>query len=134
TFKLVLSDMNDNKLVSGSMNTYFYNSVVKYTYETVQKKDNKIVKVSGDISPNETLNLNIVKDGSAQKIYTPAFTIYAEYYTNRDKSTTGTCRAAESSRSDVPGVQDITRTISVYSSNATKSKTGTVDFTVKFNK
>lgn len=134
TFKLVLSDMNDNKLVSGSMNTYFYNSVVKYTYETVQKKDNKIVKVSGDISPNETLNLNIVRDGSAQKIYTPAFTIYAEYYTNRDKSTTGTCRAAESSRSDVPGVQDITRTISVFSSNATKSKTGTVDFTVKFKK
>ncbi len=134
-FKLVLSDMNGEKLVSGSLNTYFYNSVLKYTYETVQKNSQgKIVTVKGDISPGETLNLDIVRDGSAQKIYTPAFTIYAEYYTNKDKTTTSTCRAAESSRSDVPGVQDITRTISVYSSNATKSKTGTVDFTVKFKK
>ncbi|MBO7367495.1 MAG: hypothetical protein J6U24_02690 [Paludibacteraceae bacterium] len=134
-FKLVLSDMKGEKLVSGTLNTYFYNSVLKYTYETVQKNSQgKIVTVKGDISPSETLNLNIVRDGSAQKIYTPAFTIYAEYYTNKDKSTTGTCRAAESSRSDVPGVQDITRTISVYSSNATKSKTGTVDFNVKYKK
>lgn len=135
TFKLVLSDMNDNKLVSGSMNTYFYNSVVKYTYETVQKKDNKIVKVSGDISPNETLNLNIVRDGSAQKIYAPAFTIYAEYYTNSGKSATKSFKASYSSRTDYYDVkEDVIRNMQIFSSNATKSKTGTVDFTVKFKK
>ena len=134
-FKLVLGDMNGDKLVSGSMNTYFYNSAVKYTYETVQKKDNKIVKVSGDISPNETLNLNIVKDGSAQKIYAPAVTIYAKYYTNSGKSETKSFNASYSARTDYSNVyEDVISNMQIFSSDATKSKTGTVDFTVKFKK
>lgn len=134
-FKLVLGDMNGDKLVSVSMNTYFYNSVVKYTYETVQKKNNKITTVKGDISPSETLNLEIVRDGSAQKIYAPAFTIYAEYYTNSGKSETKSFKASYSSRSDYSNVyEDVIRNMQIFSSNATKSKTGTVDFTVKFKK
>lgn len=134
-FKLVLGDMNGDKLVSVSMNTYFYNSVVKYTYETVQKKNNKITTVKGDISPSETLNLEIVRDGSAQKIYAPAFTIYAEYYTNSGKSETKSFNASYSSRSDYSNVyEDVIRNMQIFSSDATKSKTGTVDFTVKFKK
>lgn len=135
-FKLVLGDMNGDKLESVSMNTYFYNSVVKYTYETVQKNSQgKIVTVKGDISPNETLNLNIVRDGSAEKIYAPAFTIYAEYYTNSGKSETKSFKASYSSRSDYYDVkEDVIRNMQIFSSNATKSKTGTVDFTVKFKK
>lgn len=135
-FKLVLGDMNGDKLVSGSMNTYFYNSAVKYTYETVQKNSQgKIVTVKGDISPNETLNLSIVRDGSAQKIYAPAFTIYAEYYTNSGKSETKSFKASYSSRTDYYDVkEDVIRNMQIFSSNATKSKTGTVDFTVKFKK
>lgn len=135
-FKLVLGDMNGDKLESVSMNTYFYNSVVKYTYETVQKNSQgKIVTVKGDISPNETLNLNIVRDGSAEKIYAPAFTIYAEYYTNSGKSETKSFKASYSSRSDYYDVkEDVIRNMQIFSSNATKSKTGTVDFIVKFKK
>ncbi|MBQ6766005.1 MAG: Ig-like domain-containing protein [Paludibacteraceae bacterium] len=135
-FRLVLSDINGEKLVSGSMNTYFYNSVVNYTYETVQKNSNdKIVNVNGDISPSKTLNLDIVRDGSTKKIYAPAFTIYAEYYTNSGKSETKSFEASYSSRSDYSNVyEDVIRNMQIFSSNATKSKTGTVDFTVKFKK
>ena len=134
-FKLVLSDMNGDKLVSGSLNTYFYNSVVKYTYETVQMKNSKITTVKGDISPSETLNLNIVRDASAQKIYAPAVIIYAVYYTNSGKTETSSYKASYSSRTDYYDVhQDITCNMKIFSSDATKSKTGTVDFTVKFKK
>lgn len=135
-FRLVLSDINGEKLVSGSMNTYFYNSVVNYTYETVQKNSNdKIVNVKGDISPSKTLNLDIVRDRSTEKIYAPAFTIYAEYYTNSGKSETKSFQASYSSRTDYYDVKDdVIRNMQIFSSNATKSKTGTVDFTVKFKK
>lgn len=134
-FRLVLNDMTGSKQLSQTINAYFYNSLVKYTYQTTQKVDGKIKTVTGDITTSSTLELSIVRDASAQRIYRPAMTIYAEYYKDGSRSATGTYKAAYDAGTDYYDVkQDVTINMSVFSSSATKAQTGTHDFTIKFKK